>query len=122
MVFGICVIFLLLIIGIFLIRYCISKRKRKQNLQAGNEVPAPLDAMYEDPDAVLHENFQPRFLRNVEVRTGDNVAYATQLQVLQDKEVDIKDNLAYSTGKVKTEDNVAYSTQLELLQDEEVYI
>ena len=97
-------------------------KKRKQNLQTVKEVPEPLDAMYEDPDTVLRENFQPSFLQNVELSTGDNVAYATQLQVLQDKEVDIKDNLAYSAVEVKTGDNVAYSTHLEVLQDQGVYI
>ena len=97
-------------------------QKRKESLQTMNEFPEPLDAMYEDPDAVLRENFQPSLLQNVEVSTGDNVAYSAQLQVLQDKEVDIKDNLAYSAVEVKTGDYVAYSTQLEVLQEKGVDI
>ena len=82
--------------GLFLIWWCISKQKRKENLQAVSEVPEPLDAVYEDPDTVLGDDFQPSFLLNQKVRTRDNVAYSTQLQVLQDKEVDIQDNLAYN--------------------------
>ena len=95
-------------------------QERKESLPTMNEVPEPLDAMYEDPDAALRENFQPSFLQNVEVRTGDNVAYATQLKVLRNKEVNIKDNLAYSAVELKTGDNVAYSSQLEVLQEKGV--
>ena len=94
--FGICVILLLLIIGLVLIWLWVSKKKGKQCSQAVNEGPETLEAVYEDPDAALGDNFQPSFAQNKQVRTAENVAYSTKLQVLQDKGVKIQDNLAYS--------------------------
>ena len=61
-----------------------------------NEAPKPLEAIYEDPDAVLGDNFQPSFAQDKEVITADNVPYSTELQVLQDKAVKTEDNLAYN--------------------------
>ena len=63
-----------------------------------NEGPKALEAIYEDPDAVLDDNFQPSFSQDKEVITADNVhvPYSTELQVLQDKAVKTEDNLAYN--------------------------
>ena len=96
--FGICVIFLLLIIALIFIGLLVIKKKGQECSQAVNEDPKPLEAIYDDPDAVAQDK---------EVTTADNAAYSTQLQVLQDKEV-------------TTADNVAYSTQPQILYDEEV--
>ena len=35
------------------------------------------------------------------MKTANNVAYSTELQVLQDKEVDIQDNLTYVVLKIQ---------------------
>ena len=85
--FGIFVILLLLTMGPILIWLCVSKRKGKEGSQAVNEGPKPVEAIYEDPDTVLSDNFQPSFAQDKEVTTADNMAYSTQLQVLQDKGV-----------------------------------
>ena len=86
--------------GLILNWLCVRRKKRKESSQAANEGPEPLEAVYEDPDAALGADFQPSFAQNKEVRTADNVAYSTQLQVLQDKGVKTQDNLAY--GVVST--------------------
>ena len=96
-VFGICVILLLLIGSLTFIWLCVMKKKGKAGSQAMNDSPKPIEAVYEDPDAVLSGKFQPGFSQGKEVRlTADNVAYSTQLQVLQDKGVKTQDNLAYN--------------------------
>ena len=99
-VFGVCVIFLLLIVGLILIWLCVIKKKRKEDSQAVNGGLEPLEAIYEDPDAALGDNFQFSFAQSEELKTAANVAYSTQLQVLQDKGVKTKDNSAY--GVVST--------------------
>ena len=96
--FGICVIFLLLIIGLIFICLLVIKKKAKEHSQAVNKDPKPLEAIYEDPDAALGDNFQPSFAQNKGARTADNMAYSTQLQVLQDKGVKTEDNLAYGVA------------------------
>ena len=63
--------------GLFLIWLCVNKKKGKEGSQVVNESPKPLEA--------FSDYFQPSFAQNKEVRTVDNVAYSTQLQVLQDK-------------------------------------
>ena len=82
--------------GPILIWLCVSKKKGKEGSQAVNEGSKPLEAVYEDPDVALRDNFQPSFVQNQEVTTADNVAYSTQLQVLQDKGTKTQENLAYS--------------------------
>ena len=98
-VFGFCVILLLLIIGLIFIWMCV-KKKREEGLQAVNEGPETIEIVYEDPDDALGHNIQPGFTQNREVRTADNVAYSTQLQVVQERVVQTQDNLAY--GVVST--------------------
>ena len=47
--------------------------------------PKPLEAVCEDQVTALGGKFQPSFSQKTEVRTAENVAYITQLQVLHDK-------------------------------------
>ena len=89
-VFGICVIFLLLI-GLSLIWLLVSKKRRKVCLQAVIEGPEPLSVsedsenFHEYPNAAYGTSIQLRFFQDNEVRTADNVAYSTRLQALQDQ-------------------------------------
>ena len=93
-VFGICVISLLLILSLTFIWLCVIKKKGKVRSQTMKDSPKPIEAVYEDPDAVISDKFQPSFSQGKEVKTADNVAYSTQLQVLQDKGVKTQENLA----------------------------
>ena len=94
---GILAIFVpLVMVLLFLTWLLVSKKKGKKCSQAVNEGPKALEAIYEDPDAVLDDNFQPSFSQDKEVITADNVPYSTELQVLQDKAVKTEDNLAYN--------------------------
>ena len=58
--------------------------------------PKPSEAVYEDPDAPVGDKVKPGFAQSNEVRTADNVAYLTQVQVLHDEGVKTQDNLAYN--------------------------
>ena len=95
MLLGIGFLLILFIVGLFLIKSCVSKHKQKESSQAVNEGSKPLDAIYEDPDAVLADNFQPGAVQHVEIETADNVAYFTKSQALGDEEVDAQENVAY---------------------------
>ena len=82
--------------SLILIWLCVNKKKGKEGSQVMKDGPAPMEAVYEDPDTAVGDKVQPSFSQSKEVRTADNVAYFTQLQVLHNKGVKTQDNLAYN--------------------------
>ena len=81
-VFGICGIFLLMMVSLIVVWLFVSKMKGKGGSQAMKDGPKFLEPVY--VDAFPRGKHQLSTFQNEQIRVAGNVAYHTQLQVLQD--------------------------------------
>ena len=91
-VFGICVLLLLSIVGHLLVWLYVRKPKQKETSEAINEAARALSVIYDNSDTFLAGNVQSSALQNIDITTAENIAYATKSEVLGDEKWDFDED------------------------------